>query len=151
MGSQQSQSALKATARLFWALLALFALRVLGQILVVAGVAPFLPPMDDWQSGLLPYPLLLASQVLILVLFGAICVQFSRGHGYFVRRHRWLATPLWGLGWVYAGAVVVRYALLRTDIIPVLFHIVLAVFLILLAEMAVLAWPSLRPQEALAT
>jgi hypothetical protein len=117
-----------------WALLTLFALRVLGQILVVEGLAPFLPPMDNWQSGLLPYPLLLASQVLILVLFGTICVQFSRGRGYFVRPHRWLARPLWVVGWVYAGAMVVRYALLGTDIIPVLFHIVLAVFLIVLAH-----------------
>ena len=122
------------TAHVLWTLLALFALRVLGQILVVAGVAPFLPAIDDWQSGLLPYPFLLASQVFILVLFGTICVQFSRGHGYFVRRHSWLATPLWVLGWVYASAMVLRYALLRTDIIPVVFHIVLASFLIVLGR-----------------
>ena len=123
-----------ATAAALWTLLALFALRVLGQILVVAGVAPFLPPMADWQSGLLPYPLLLASQVVILVLFGTICVQIASGRGYFVQPHRWLATPLWIFGWIYAGAMVIRYALLRTDIIPVVFHIVLASFLIVLAR-----------------
>ena len=92
-------------ARLLWFLLALFAVRVVGQLLVVAGRAPFLPPMDEWQSGLLPYPLLLASQILILALFATVCVQFTREKGYFVRRHAWLATPLWisggstQLGW----------------------------------------------------
>jgi hypothetical protein len=123
-----------ATAAALWTLLALFALRVLGQILVVAGVAPFLPPMNDWQSGLLPYPLLLASQVVILALLGTICLQVSRGRGDFAQPHRWLATPLWIFGWIYAGAMVIRYALLRTDIIPVVFHIVLASFLIVLAR-----------------
>ena len=123
---------IRSTARALWTLLALFALRVLGQLLVVLGLAPFLPPMDDWQSGLLPYPLLLASQVLILALCAMICMQFSRGRGYFVQPHRWLATPAWILGGLYAGAMVVRYLLLRTDIIPVVFHIVLASFVLVL-------------------
>ena len=114
-------------------LLFLFTLRVLGQLLVVAGVAPFLPPMEDWQSGLLPYPQLLASQILILGILATVCVQFSRGQGYFVRRQRLLATPLWVAGWIYAIGMVVRYALLRRDAIPVVFHIVLASFLLVVA------------------
>ena len=115
-------------------LLALFALRVLGQLLVVAGVAPFLPPMDEWQSGLLPYPLLLASQILILALLATVCVQFTRGSGYFVRYQGWLAAPLWIGGWIYAVGMVVRYALLRRDVIPVVFHIFLATFLLVVAH-----------------
>jgi len=124
------------TARptVLWILLSLFALRVLGQLLVVAGLAPFLPPMDDWQSGLLPYPLLLASQILILAILATVCVQFSRGEGYFVRPHAWLATPLWIVGWIYGIGMVVRYALLRRDAIPVVFHIVLASFLLVVAS-----------------
>jgi hypothetical protein len=117
-----------------WILLALFALRVLGQFLVAAGIAPFLPPMEYWQSGLLPYPLLLASQIVILALLGAACVQFTRGSGYFVERRAWLGTPLWFAGWFYAVAMVVRYALLRRDAIPVVFHIVLATFVIVVAH-----------------
>ena len=120
--------------QLLWLLLAAFALRVLGQLLVVAGVAPFLPPMDEWQSGLLPYPLLLVSQILILALLGAVCVQFSRGHGYFLRPHAWLSTPLWIAGWIYVIGMVVRYALLRRDAIPVVFHIVLASFVLAVAQ-----------------
>ena len=117
-----------------WTLLGLFALRVLGQLAVAAGLAPFLPPMDAWQSGLLPYPVLLASQVVILGVFGFVCVQFSRGRGYFAEPRRWLATPLWIVGWVYAVSMVVRYAALRTDIIPVIFHLVLAAFLLTVAH-----------------
>ncbi len=120
-------------ATLLWILLSLFMLRVLGQLLVVAGIAPFLPPLDDWQSGLLPYPVLLASQILILGVLATVCVQFSRGRGYFVRRHRLLATPLWVVGWIYAIGMVVRYALLRRDVIPVVFHIVLASFLLVVS------------------
>ena len=118
---------------LLWILFTLFALRVLGQLLVVAGLAPFLPPMDDWQSGVLPYPLLLASQILILGVLATACVQFSRGKGFFVHPHRWLATPLWLIGWIYAVGMVARYAALRRDLIPVVFHVVLASFLLVVA------------------
>jgi hypothetical protein len=121
------------TPTLLWILLALFALRVLGQLLVFAGLAPFLPPMEDWQSGLLPYPFLLSSQMLILVVLATVCIQFSRGKGYFVSPQPWLATPLWTVGWIYAIGMVVRYALLRRDAIPVVFHIVLASFLLVVA------------------
>ena len=119
---------------LLWILLAAFALRVVGQLLVVAGLAPFLPPMDDWQSGLLPYPLLLASQILILAALATVCVHLSRRRGYFFSRRPWLGTPLWIVGWIYAIGMVVRYALLRRDAIPVVFHIVLASFLLVVAH-----------------
>ena len=122
------------TSALLWILLFLFVGRVTGQLLVVAGLAPFLPPIDDWQSGLLPYPVLLASQILILGVLTTVCAQFSRGRGYFVRYHRWLTTPLWIVGWMYAGGMVLRYALLRRDSIPVVFHIVLATFLLVVAH-----------------
>lgn len=119
---------------LLWILLALFALRVAGQLLVVTGHAPFLPPMDDWQSGVLPYPLLLASQIVILGVLATVCLQFSRGMGFFVQPRRWLATPLLITGWMYAVGMILRYALLRRDAIPVIFHVVLASFLLLVAQ-----------------
>lgn len=122
------------TPALLWSLLALFTLRVAGQLLVVIGAAPFLPPMEDWQSGLLPYPVLLASQVLIIGVLAAVCVHVSRGAGYFARGHSWLATPLWIIGWIYVAGMLVRYAVLRRDLIPVTFHIVLASFLIVVAH-----------------
>jgi hypothetical protein len=121
-------------AAVLWLLLSLFALRVLGQLFVAAGLAPFLPPMDAWQSGLLPYRLLLASQILILGVLAIVCTQFSRVSGYFVRRHGWLATPLWIVGWIYAAGMIVRYYVLRRDVIPIIFHIVLAAFLLVVAH-----------------
>ena len=45
-----------------WILTVLLVGRVAGQ-LIVAGWAPrWLPPMEQWQSGLLPYPVLVAGQ-----------------------------------------------------------------------------------------
>ena len=60
-----------------------FFLRVLGQVLVAFFGADFLPPMDEWQSGLIPYPWLLASQILILAVQGWICWDLWRGAGFF--------------------------------------------------------------------
>ncbi len=59
--------------RYFWVLatlLFLFCLRVLGQILVAFFNVSFLPPMEEWFSGLLPYPELLTAQILIIALVG---------------------------------------------------------------------------------
>ena len=128
---------------LLWTLLTLFTLRVIGQLAVAAGRASFLPPMDQWQSGVLPYPMLLASQAAILVLLGAVCVQFSRGRGYFVVPRRWLATPLWVAGWIYALSMIARYAVSMAmrpemrwtgDLIPIVFHLVLAGVLLSVAH-----------------
>lgn len=47
---------------MLWTLLALFALRVAGQALVAFSDVRFLPPMQAWYSGLMPYPYLLPSQ-----------------------------------------------------------------------------------------
>ena len=115
-------------AKLLWVLLALFALRVTGQLLVVAGLAPFLPPMEDWQSGLLPYPLLLASQILILAVLTAVCVQFHEGRDTSFVHTRGLRRRCGLSGGSMRVGMVVRYALLRRDAIPVVFHIVLASF-----------------------
>ena len=130
-------------AATLWTLLALFAGRVLGQLAVALDAAPFLPPMDEWQSGLLPYPVLLAAQCVLLTGLGTICVQFSRGRGYFVRARNWLGTPLWVAGWIYAASMAARYAVWMAirpeerwtgDLIPIVFHVVLASFLIIVAD-----------------
>jgi hypothetical protein len=68
--------------RYFWVLatlLFLFCLRVLGQILVAFFHVPFLPPMEEWFSGLLPYPGLLTTQILIIALYGQICLDYRTG------------------------------------------------------------------------
>jgi hypothetical protein len=105
-------------------LLALFLLRVLGQLLVVLFAPAWLPPMEAWYSGLLPYPLLLPAQILIVGLMV-----------YMIRRpppsRRW---PIVVFATIYALAMIVRYAILRTHEIPVTFHLVLATFLFVYAS-----------------
>jgi hypothetical protein len=118
-------------AAALWILLALFVARVLGQLAVSLDLAPFLPPMDQWQSGLLPYPALLTSQIVLVAGLVLVCVRFARG---VVRRRPRLGTPLWIAGWIYALSMVVRYAVWMTDLIPVFFHIVLASFLLVVAD-----------------
>ena len=130
---------LRRLAPLLWGLLGLFALRVAGQALVAAGAAPWLPPMEQWYSGLLPYPLLVPAQLLILLLYGRVCLDFSRGDGWFVRTRPWFGRGALVFGWLYLGAMIVRYPvqmainpgdrwLGRT--LPIVFHWVLAAFVI---------------------
>ena len=52
--------------RLLVVLTLLFALRVLGQALVAFFSVRWLPSMAWWYSGLVPYPILLAIQLVML-------------------------------------------------------------------------------------
>ena len=132
--------------RYFWILsilLFLFCLRVLGQFLVAFFHVGFLPPMEQWFSGLLPYPELLTSQILIIGLFVKICRDFARGSGYFATPNYRLGLNLMRSGWVYLGAMILRYIIrmwLRPDqrwtggCIPIFFHWVLAAFVLTLGH-----------------
>lgn len=126
-----------------WALLALFALRVGGQALVAFGEVRWLPPMAEWQSGLLPYPVLLAAQLLIVAVLARVCLDFSRGRGWFLADRSWFALPLLAFGWLYLAAMIVRYPLQMAlhpedrwlgRTIPIVFHWVLASFVLLFAR-----------------
>jgi hypothetical protein len=118
----------------------LFLLRVVGQVIVVVAAPAFLPSMPHWYSGILPYPLLLPSQIAILLVQAVICLQFTRGAGWAVVPVR----PRVGRGLIvfaalYAGGMVLRYVLtmawhperrwLGPGTIPSAFHIVLAGFI----------------------
>jgi len=112
---------------------------VAGQALVVFADVPWLPPMQDWQSGLLPYPVLLASQIAILVVQAKVSIDFARGHGFAVRRRPRLGRALIVFSLIYFAAMLVRYALTMlfhperrwfgTGTIPIAFHWVLAAYL----------------------
>jgi uncharacterized protein len=114
-------------------------LRVIGQIVVVWRAPGWLPPMEQWQSGLLPYPVLLLGQIIVLTLMTWICVDFLRGAGRFVEP-RWPNAGnvfVW-VGCVYFSGMMVRYVIWmwrRPDqrwfggTIPIIFHSVVAVFL----------------------
>lgn len=68
--------------------------------------------MNQWQSGLLPYPILLLGQVLVLTLMFWICADFSRGHGMFVEPYPGRGRYVVGFGYLYFGGMVVRLRIL---------------------------------------
>ena len=114
---------------LLWALLALFVLRVAGQALVAFFDTPWLPPMERWYSGLVPYGWLLPAQLAIVALMAKICADFTRRRGFFVRPRRFFAVHWLWLGWIYLAAMILRFAV-QGPTIPVVFHWVLAAFVI---------------------
>ncbi len=69
-------------APLLWLLLIAFVGRVVGQALVAFADVRWLPLMEAWMSGLLGYPYLLLSQVVIIVVYAKVCIDFSRGRGW---------------------------------------------------------------------
>ena len=117
----------------------LFALRVLGQVLVVTRAPRWLPSNEHWYSGLLPYRFLLPAQLLFLAIMTAITLAVYRDEAFF-------ATDGWGraapilvvISGVYFVSMALRYVLtmvLRPErrwfkrTIPIWFHMVLAVAL----------------------
>ncbi len=110
-------------------------MRVAAQAVVVLVHPRWLPPMKDWYSGLLPYPLLLPAQIAILVLMLFMIRQVARK----APRNRRLSIGIVIFATLYVAVMVVRLAILRTHhpdylwyeggMIPILFHWVLAGFL----------------------
>ena len=117
-------------------LLALFVLRVLGQVLAATVAPRWLPPMARWYSGLMPYRYLLPTQVLFIAVMTTIIAQVaSRSEPLGTGSRAAAAWIVWA-SYVYALAMVVRavrYALATPErrglLIPIVFHFVLAGFL----------------------
>jgi hypothetical protein len=123
-------------------LLAFFTLllvgRVLGQLVVFLYAPRWLPPMEQWQSGLLPYPVLLVSQFIVLTFMILISRDFARGSGFFVAPHPRGGLFSIGFACVYFTGMVVRYVIRMKrhpdqrwlgGTIPIVFHAFVAAFL----------------------
>src|SRR5438270_13526080 len=128
-------------ATVLWFLLFLFCLRVAGQALVAAFAVPFLPPMNQWYSGILPYPILLPVQILIIGLLAKVATDFTRRRGFFVVPRRTMGRFLECFSYLYWGGMALRYVgrmVLHPERrwfgvnIPILFHCVLGSFLFVL-------------------
>jgi hypothetical protein len=117
-----------------WALLALFVLRVAGQALVVFLGVAWLPAAQHWYSGLVPYAVLLPSQLLIVALMAKVCVDFTRERGYFFAPKRWFAVGWLAFGYLYLAAMLLRALLVWDRPIPIVFHWVLAAFILIVGE-----------------
>ncbi len=135
---------MNSTARssVLWILTALFLARVFAQVMVGIYGPRYLPPWIEWYSGLLPYPWLFLAQLILLMFMAVVNVDNVRRMGRFhvvsaVARRR-----LRGFVCAYAGFMLLRYAIHMAqvpearwfgDTIPIVFHLVLAAWLLVLA------------------
>jgi hypothetical protein len=115
----------------------LFVLRVLGQALVAFFSVGFLPPMEQWYSGLVPYATLLPIQIAMIAVMIKLVADVVRGAGWFSRANRGVGRFLKWFSYVYFASMVARYAITMTvyperrwlsGTIPIWFHMVLAAF-----------------------
>jgi hypothetical protein len=120
------------------AALMLFFGRVVGQIQVLLLEPEWLPPMQHWYSGVLPYPILLPAQIVLLMLMSLVSYDHMRGRGFFWPTRRAVRIGLRAFAALYAAAMALRlgvlmslppYSLLEAGIIPIAFHWVLASFI----------------------
>lgn len=123
-------------ARWLWLLLALFIVRVIAQPIALVTSAPFLPPFESWHSGVLPYPALVAAQLLIIAWLARTAWRVSRGE---VTPHYRLGVWMLAFGGVYFTTMLVRLVLGATVLstnrwfssaLPTMFHLVLAAYLL---------------------
>ena len=128
-----------------WLIATLFCCRVVGQMLVAFGGVTWLPPMAEWYSGLLPYPLLLPSQLLILVVMWRTNRGVHAGTGWLWTHRPRVGRALVTFAALYAAAMAVRYVVFGElyparrwhppGSIPIAFHFVLASYLYLLGRL----------------
>ena len=119
-----------------WILFALFTLRVIAQPLALVVESAALPRFESWHSAALPYGVLLSSQILILVALGWTSWRFTVGD---VPPRRATGTLALALGTAYLLTMVVRLVLGATVLshvrwfaspLPTVFHMVLAMYLL---------------------
>lgn len=128
-----------------WILTALFFARVVAQILVAFADARFLPPMAEWMSGLLPYPILLPVQIAMLILMFSINRNVWRERGYFTNYYPRMGRGLLIFSVFYVTAMVARYFISGAahperrfwppGVIPIIFHFVLAAYVWTLGQL----------------
>jgi hypothetical protein len=113
-------------------LLALFVFRVSAQVVQLLWPTPLLPPFEMWQSGTVPYAVLVVSQLVIIAAIIAVIAGMRRGK---LRPRRKLGTALIAAGAIYmagaafrlvAGLSFLSHLSFFHATIPSLFHIVLA-------------------------
>lgn len=122
------------------ALTLLFAGRVVAQPLAAMTGWSVLPPFGAWQSGALPYPLLLVSQIVLI----AVMLRTARavGTGRLARSRR-VGTALAAFTGLYGGVMALRLVLGLTVArghwwldapLPTVFHLVLTTWLAVLVH-----------------
>lgn len=119
-----------------WLLTGLFAFRVAAQPAALA-FDGLLPSFDSWDGGVLPYPVLLVSQLVILDWLARTAWRFSTGK---VVPRRQIGRAALAFGGVYFAVMFLRLLLGATALshvrwfaspLPAFFHLVLATYLLL--------------------
>ena len=130
-------------ALLLWSCIALFAARVIGQFEALVASPGWLPGMDAWYSGLLPYFLLLPVQIALLMIMAVVAWSRRVRTGRFALARPRVARGLRALALLYFLVMALRLgfnvhengdAFWREGAIPVAFHWVLALFLLVSAR-----------------
>ena len=123
-----------------WLLIALFSFRVAAQLVQARFAVPCLPAFEQWQGASLPYGVLFASQIPILLLFAVIAWRFSTGR---MKPCPLVGVAMLSLGGLYFAVMFLRLVLGLTVLshshwfasyLPALFHLVLASFLLLVGD-----------------
>jgi len=122
------------------ALVGLFAMRVLAQLIQAVHPTPVLPPFDAWHGAVLPYSLLLAVQVaLILVLVWIV----RRVRNDTLAPKPWQYRVCFLFGGLYFSFMAFRLVVGLTVLadhawfsksLPAFFHVVLATFVLMLGH-----------------
>lgn len=118
-----------------------YTLRVVLHLVVVLTRVAFLPGPDEWNSGALPYPVVLALQLVLLALLALIWRDAARGFGRLYRRRPFAGRWIGRAAQFYLCLVAMRllvYAVARTrgmelppGLIPLFSHALLAVFAVI--------------------
>jgi hypothetical protein len=125
----------RARAGLLWFLTALFAFRVTAQPAALL-FDRLLPSFSSWDGGVLPYPVLLATQLVILGWLARTAWKFSAGT---FTPHRRIGRAAVALGALYftvmclrilLGATVLSHVRWFASPLPAFFHLVLATYLL---------------------
>lgn len=128
-----NQSAIPYRA-LLGVLTALFGLRIVAQAIAPAIGPDILPSFAQWHSAMMPYPVLLAVQLAILVAMAAVTLSVP-----FKTPRPRLGSALIAAGWVYLVVMAARLIVGVLDLtnlswfdsaVPTAFHFMLAAFVL---------------------
>jgi cytochrome b561 len=126
-------------AVMLWTCTALFAIRVIAQLEALLVAPPWLPDMDAWYSGLMPYHVLLPAQIAILMVMAVVSWNRRVRDGRFARVSPRVTKALRIFAGSYFLVMAVRLGFnisengadfWREGAIPVAFHWVLALFVL---------------------
>ena len=121
-------------------LVGLFAFRVVAQLIQLVAPTSFLPPFDAWHSATLPFPALVAGQVVIIVGCTILIVRMWRRQA--LPRAALGKVLLW-LGAIYFVGALFRFVAGFTFLadkaffaahLPAFFHIALASLVLTFAD-----------------